>query len=214
MPTPEHPPELLKVTCFVIRAGVNGPQVLLLRHPFAGMQFPAGTVEQGEAPEAGAAREAREETGLAGLGPPRLVGERVERLAPPAAVALITSPLYPRPDLASHSWATLRNGFNVVVEREAEGFIQVTYEEWDRAPDPQYVTYRLTGWVAAETLTRTRRRFFYVLPCEGETAEAWEVTDDGHTWTLFWAPVAALPAIIPPQDQWVPYLAAAMGPAP
>jgi 8-oxo-dGTP pyrophosphatase MutT (NUDIX family) len=211
MSPPQLPPELLKVTCFVVRAGADGPQVLLLRHPFAGVQFPAGTVEPGEAPEAGGLREAREETGLAGFGPARLVGEQVERLAPPAAVMLVTSP---RPDRASNSRATLRNGYNVVVEREAEGFVQVTFEEFDRAPDPQYVTYRLTGWVAAEALARARRRFFYVLPFDGETPDAWEVSDDGHTWTLFWAPVAALPAIIPPQDQWVAYLASALPPPP
>jgi 8-oxo-dGTP pyrophosphatase MutT (NUDIX family) len=207
-------PEMLKVTCFVVRAGADGPDVLLLRHPFAGVQFPAGTVEPGEAPAAGALREACEETGLSGFGPARPAGVLIETLAPPAAVALVTTPLYPRPDPASHSWATLRNGFNVVVEREAAGFTHVTYEENDRNPDPQYVTYRLTGWVATDTLARVKRRFFYVLPYERETPDDWRVTDDGHTWTLFWAPVAALPPIIPPQDEWVPYLGAALRGAP
>jgi 8-oxo-dGTP pyrophosphatase MutT (NUDIX family) len=53
-----------KVTAFVIRS-VNGRMDLLLfEHPYAGIQFPAGTVEPGEAPEAAAVRETYEETGL------------------------------------------------------------------------------------------------------------------------------------------------------
>jgi 8-oxo-dGTP pyrophosphatase MutT (NUDIX family) len=206
--------ELRKVTCFIIRDGAAGPDVLLLRHPFAGLQFPAGTVEPGEAPAAAALREAREEGGLPALEYVRQVAEALEPLAPSAAVALVTTPMYPRPDPASHSWSVLRNGFNVTVEREDQGFVHVTYEENDRNPDPQYVTYRLTGWVAASALTRVKRRFFYVLPFTGETPDAWEVTDDGHTWTVFWASVRGLPPIIPPQDAWVAHLTASLAGGP
>jgi hypothetical protein len=49
-----------------------------------------------------------------------------------------------------------------------------------------------------------------VLAYTGETPDVWDVTDDGHTWTLFWAPVGDLPPIIPPQDQCLAYLSAAL----
>jgi ADP-ribose pyrophosphatase YjhB (NUDIX family) len=57
-------PIVRKVTAFVTqhRGGVG--HLLLFRHPTAGIQIPAGTVENGGAPETGATREVREETRL------------------------------------------------------------------------------------------------------------------------------------------------------
>lgn len=54
-----------KVVAFVVHDG----RVAVFRQddPTAGLQVPAGTLRDGEDPEAGALREAREETGLAGL---------------------------------------------------------------------------------------------------------------------------------------------------
>jgi 8-oxo-dGTP pyrophosphatase MutT (NUDIX family) len=60
-------------------------RLLLLRHPGcpdAGVQVPAGTVEEGEDPEAAALREAREETGLDGLALDGFLGERLFDRAP------------------------------------------------------------------------------------------------------------------------------------
>ncbi len=37
-----------KVAAFVTRTTASGIEVLLLRHPFAGNQLPAGTVEENE----------------------------------------------------------------------------------------------------------------------------------------------------------------------
>jgi 8-oxo-dGTP pyrophosphatase MutT (NUDIX family) len=48
----------------------HGPRLLVFAHPTspeAGIQVPAGTVREGESPENGVLREAREETGLQGL---------------------------------------------------------------------------------------------------------------------------------------------------
>jgi 8-oxo-dGTP pyrophosphatase MutT (NUDIX family) len=203
--------EVLKVTSFVVRRESGASEVLLIRHPNAGVQFPAGTVESDETPAAAALREAWEETGLAGFGSPLACGELVEELAPPAWMTASVTPVYARPDGSQLEWAALeiRRGLPVVGERRQNGFVQITYEEVDRVPDPQYVTFRLTGWVREDALARVRRRFFYLLPFEGDTPPAWDHAADGHTWTLFWQPLDALPAMVPPQDAWVSYLAAA-----
>ncbi len=119
-----------------------------------------------------------------------------------------------RPDARSQSWAILRRGVSVTSERGDGDFVQITYEEVDRAPSPQFLTARITGWVARAALTKERRRHFFVLPFEGETPAAWAVSDGRDDCALFWAAIDHLPAIMPPQDQWIPYLAAATGGAP
>jgi 8-oxo-dGTP pyrophosphatase MutT (NUDIX family) len=53
-----------KVTCFITRQRRQGQELLLINHPNAGVQIPAGTVEPGEDLETAAIREAVEESGL------------------------------------------------------------------------------------------------------------------------------------------------------
>ncbi|HUS15947.1 MAG TPA: NUDIX domain-containing protein [Chloroflexia bacterium] len=72
-------PHKHKVLAYITHAG----RLLVFRHPTApeaGIQVPAGTVEPGEDPDAAVLREAREETGLAGLVLVRYLGaQRRER---------------------------------------------------------------------------------------------------------------------------------------
>lgn len=204
---PNHSDALLKVTCFVTRASRSTvAEVLLIEHPHAGIQYPAGTVEPGEEPTSEAAREAREETGLAELPAPHLIDVFEETIQRPAATTLSTTPVYLRPTLGSASWATLRNGIGVQIDREQDDFVQATYIEHNRWPDPQYISAQITGWVPRRAVTQRRRRFFYLLPFEGETPSEWMVAADHHMWRLFWAPVEALPQIVAPQDAWSQYL--------
>ena len=80
------------------------------------------------------------------------------------------------------------------------------YEEWDRWPEPQYVTYAITGWVSDAMLCDTIKRYFYHLEFQGQTEERWGVNTDQHHFNLFWAPLDQLPAIISPQDGWLEFL--------
>jgi hypothetical protein len=66
---------------------------------------------------------------------------------------------------------------------------------------------QITGWVEDEHLAVMRKRHFYHLKIEAETEATWQVFTDNHTFTLFWAPLDALPDIIAPQDTWLEFLA-------
>ena len=56
-----------KVTALITRPGPAGPELLVFDHGLAGIQLPAGTVEQGESFGSAALREGWEETGALGL---------------------------------------------------------------------------------------------------------------------------------------------------
>lgn len=196
-----------KVTAFVTRRTEQGTDLLLFEHPYAGIHIPAGTVEAGETPRQAVLREAAEETGLARLSVHCYGGSVEDQLPDGQRIVLAPTKVFARPDLESFDWAYLRPGIEVAVDRQAAGFAQVTYEEPDRVPDPQYVTMRITGWVPDGVLTDTRRRHFFHLEFTGTSPARWTVRSDNHLFTLFWAPLADLPPIIPPQDAWLAVLA-------
>jgi 8-oxo-dGTP pyrophosphatase MutT (NUDIX family) len=199
---------LEKVTAFVIRSTAHGDDLLLFEHPTAGIQIPAGTVEDGERPDEAVLREAGEETGLGGLRIRRYLGHEVVALPPGYGMVGQTTTVFAQPDLTGQDWARIRRGILVKVERRSGDSVQVTYEEADRLLDPQYITYRITGWVPDRALAEAVTRHFYHLTYEGPAAGRWEVETDSHCFTLFWAPMAALPPIIPPQDAWLEMLKA------
>ena len=109
----------------------------------------------------------------------------------------------PRPDPISFDWATLPRAAMVRMEREAEGWTQVTYAEWDRWPDPRYTNYQITGWVVNSALTASQTRHFYRLACHESTPDEWVVEIDHHRFRLFWAPLDDLPEIVETQAGWV-----------
>ena len=199
-----------KVTAFVTRTTEAGLELLLLEHPYAGIQIPAGTVEE-ETPEEAVLREVAEETGIEQATVRRYLGRQEERLPEGQRVIAVRTKVYARPDATNFDWAYLRTGIQVAVNRQEGRFTQVTYEEPDRVPDPQFITMSITGWVPDEVLADTRVRHFFHLEYDGPTKERWTAFSDNHTFTLFWAPLSDLPEIIAPQDRWLAYLHTVLG---
>lgn len=197
---------LEKVTAFVTRSGALGNDLLLLEHPFGGIQIPAGTVEEGEAPEDAVCREAAEETGLSGIELRAGLGSDDWPLPDTLRFVAARTTVYSRPDPGSFDWAYLPRGAMVYVDRTAAGFTQVTYQEWDRWPDRSYLSMRITGWVPDEALATVRRRHFFHLEHPGDTPPRWQVAIDYHLYTLSWAPLARLPRPVSPQDTWLGFL--------
>jgi 8-oxo-dGTP pyrophosphatase MutT (NUDIX family) len=200
--------ELGKVTLFVLRQAKHGRvELALFRHPYAGIQFPAGTVEPNEESEAAALREAREETGFTSFSNLRLMGSREEPAAEGQATILTTTPVYMRPNAVSPNWARLPRGTNIEVLREENDFAQVNYQETDQLIGPRYVAGQILGWVPKSALTRIKRRYFYAMDYSGESPDQWSLVVDENPVTVFWAPLHALPEIVTPQDEWARYLA-------
>jgi 8-oxo-dGTP pyrophosphatase MutT (NUDIX family) len=201
------PSVLEKVTAIVTRQTAQGRELLLFEHPFAGIQFPAGTVEEGESPEVAAQREAAEETGLSGLILAGFLGQRAEQWPEHHTATLTDAQVYARPDPASFNWAYIRKGIMVRREgRQKNGYTLITYQEYDHTLHPQYISFQITGWVAEQTLARQGMRYFYHLVCPVETPPRWTVDIDHHRFTLFWSPVSALPEITAPQSTWLDFL--------
>jgi 8-oxo-dGTP pyrophosphatase MutT (NUDIX family) len=164
-------------------------------------------VEPGEAPEQAALREAWEETGVEGLSIQKFLGSQDELRPEGLWVVGEQTRVYARPDPDSFDWAELRRGLQVRQLRQENGYIQVTFEEWDRIPDPAYLTYQITGWVPEAVLCRCTRRHFYHLTSlqAASLPERWERRSDQHLFQPFWAPITHLPPIIPPQDAWLAF---------
>lgn len=210
-----------KITAFVTRSSLNGLELLLFKHPYAGIQIPAGTVEEGEPLEQAVLRELMEETGL-NAGHVRLrasLGWRDELPPGKTHVMCKASKAYARPDPTSADWISLRRGTSVRLLRREPGFAQVTYEESDRYPNPTYTSYQVTGWVPEDVLAEANRRHFFHLEALpgapdfalGASGGMSARFTDNHTFRPFWASMEDLPAIIPPQRAWLDYVVDTLG---
>jgi 8-oxo-dGTP pyrophosphatase MutT (NUDIX family) len=195
-----------KVTAFITRETEDGHHLLLIDHPNAGIQIPAGTVEPSETPEQAVLRETLEETGLAITSRPVYLGSQETQLPEDEAIIIPPATVYARPDLTSFDWIQIRSAVQVKVLQNSNNFSQITYIEYDQVPNPQHVSMQITGWVQDDFLATLRKRNFYHLKFETDTEARWQVFTDHHTFTLFWVPLDALPDIIPPQNTWLEFL--------
>ena len=203
---------LEKVTTFITRQNEKTTELLLLKHPSAGLQIPGGTVEPGEEPLAAALREAQEETGLRDFTSYRQIGLQEERL-PDATLAVIeATKVYSRPRDSSFDWAHFRRGNHVVKSGLSEqGFTQVSYIENDQFESPNHITYQITGWVPDRCLAGKTRRHFYHLVVSTSPGGTWCKFSDNNEFELLWAPISDLPRIVHPQDKWLGYVTGSLG---
>jgi len=195
-----------KVTAFITRETQDGHHLLLINHPNAGVQIPAGTVEPSETPEQAVLRETFEETGLKITVPLIYLGCCETQLPDDEAVIIPPATVYSRPDLTSVDWIQIRSAVQVKVLEHSNNFTQITYIEFDQLPEPQDVSMQITGWVEDTFLATFRKRYFFHLQTEAKMEQKWQIFSDHHTFTLFWAPLDALPKIIPPQNTWLEFL--------
>lgn len=196
---------LEKVVAFVTKGEGVDQALLLIEHPIAGLQLPAGTVECKEAPLQAMRRELAEEAGLTAVA---LVTKLASfnQLEADKRVLCKTTPLYEKPDglPLAHS---LRRGWYVhELERMAD-WVAVRYEEWQyEAGQRQTLLFARTGWVPTTAVATQLQRHLYHFRPTAPLPDVWwiEATDE-HTygaWRLFWQPLATA-VLVDGQQQWL-----------
>lgn len=191
-----------KVTSFVLRR--NRTELLLFEHEDRTIQLPAGTVEEGEPPMEAGLREVSEETGLEArqLLKATMIDRAENELARDEVVVERRCPVYSRPRLGSMNWGSIPRGITVKSLREADGFMQVRYDDWHDEIARDYLTYCLIGWVGQESVSRTKIRHYCVIDAE-DGRDTWTIDNDNHLFRPFWARMDALPHTIAPWNRWI-----------
>jgi 8-oxo-dGTP pyrophosphatase MutT (NUDIX family) len=202
-----------KVTAFVIRQNHSQRELLVFAHPTAGIQVPAGTVEDGETFEDSVLREIHEETGLE-QEQVRLVKTLAESsysLKERRCAFLQATPLFSEPSLTSApvdigygDGSSFRRGMVVLLHREVEGWSEIIHEEYDLNVSPPKTQFSVRGWVPSHYLSAQQVRRFFLLTPTRETPGMWEhLAEERYLFRLHWMPLVPRPQLIPPQDEWL-----------
>ena len=140
-----------KVTAFIVRERRGVKELLVFKHPTAGVQIPAGTVESGEDIETAVKREAYEETGLRSVKIEAYLGCFENELAEGERIIAETTQVYIEPDLNAMPYKEkLTKGLTVNYHSTQEDFTHISYIEYDKHPNPTCICYNITGWAPNE----------------------------------------------------------------
>ncbi len=194
-----------KVTAFITRERDGVKELLVFKHPTAGIQIPAGTVEEGEDLERAVKREAYEETGLQTVEIEGYLGCIENELGAEERIVTRTTQVYMEPNLNAMPYKQkLTRGLTVDYNATHGDFTNISEIEYDRFPNPTCIVYNITGWVPNQNLSTQKRRHFFQLTTPEKTADAWELKSDrDHTFRPFWTPLSPKPPIVHPQAEWL-----------
>ena len=197
-----------KVTAFIVRESGGVKELLVFKHPTAGIQIPAGTVEAGEDLKTAVKREVYEETGLQSVEIEEYLGCFENELAEGERIIAETTQVYIEPDLNAMPYKEkLTKGLTVNYHSIQEDFTHISYIEYDKHPNPTCICYNITGWVPNENVSDRKTRHFFLLSTQEDTEDIWELKSDrGHIFQLYWTPLSPKPDIIPPQDRWLDFV--------
>ena len=173
-----------KVTAFIVREKDGIKELLVFKHPTAGVQIPAGTVEKGENIEVAVKREAYEETGLQFVKIENYLGCFENELENNQRIIAETTPVYIEPNLSAIPYKRkLPKGLTIDYLSTQEDFTRISYieYEYDQFYKPIHIDANITGWVPNENLSAQKKRHFFLMSTQEKTADAWELKSDmGH----------------------------------
>jgi 8-oxo-dGTP pyrophosphatase MutT (NUDIX family) len=195
---------LHKVTAFVTRVGADGrPDLLVMQHPTAGVQLPAGTVEEHEPVVEAAFRELAEETGLVA---PRLVrhlGSEPLLASLGARAMLRTTVLRKGPSAGAPVLdAAFPRAYWCRVLAEVGAFSEIVYEELDLNREPPRVLTRFSGWVESDAIADAIERHFFHFEALDSTPERW-VQQAEQRFECYWTALDPKPQLVRGQDVWL-----------
>lgn len=199
-----------KVTAFIVRERAGVKELLVFKHPTAGVQIPAGTVEEGEDIETAVKRETYEETGLRFVEIENYLGCFENELGDNQRIIAETTQVYIQPNLTAIPYKRkLPKGLTVDYLSTGKDFTHISYivYEFDEFHKPICIDTNITGWIPNENLSAQKKRHFFLMSTQEETVDAWELKSDlGHIFKPYWTPLSPKPEIIPPQDKWLDFV--------
>ena len=199
-----------KVTAFIIRERNGVKELLVFKHPTAGVQIPAGTVEKDEDIETAVKRETYEETGLRSVEIENYLGCIENELEEGERIIVETTQVYIEPGLNAIPYKRrLPKGLTVDYLSTQKDFTHISYVEYeyDKFHKPIRIDTNITGWVPNKNLSGQKQRHFFHLTTQAETPDAWELKSDGdRMFKPYWTPLSPKPNIIPPQDKWLDFV--------
>ncbi len=200
-----------KVTAFIVRQRNAQRELLVFAHPIAGVQVPAGTVEEGEMFEDAAIREAQEETGLEDVQIVKELAQSSYSLQNNSYAFLRATPLFREPaltaeqiDIGYGDGSMFRRGMIVSLERSEGNWSEIRHEEFDLNAEPPQLQFSVHGWVPSHSITAQESRRFFLLTIAQETPASWDQLAEGrYLFHLYWVPLVPCPQLMPPQDEWL-----------
>lgn len=194
-----------KVTAFVTRVVGGRTELLLMEHPMAGIQLPAGTVELGEPVEAAVLREVAEETGVENVRIIRELGQINIELPENERIISRVTKLFDAPasDASSVDGYGLRRGSPVKVVQHIDTFAEVICDPLDLSQVPPVRVNGVRGYVRRSLLVGTAERHLFHLTLTEPVPEQIESYSDGVVFRCFWEPLVPKPVLHPAQQGWL-----------
>jgi len=190
-----------KVTAFITREANEVRQLLVFRHPDAGIQLPAGTIEVGETPEAAVLREVREETGLTAVEIVAHLETLDQVLEGGDCVLTEYYALEVEPGDGGRIVGRYTRGTPLRLIEVDHDYAHVWHvfriKDGVSVPHPSY-----TGWLPSRYLTDRVRRHFFHLKLTAPTPDRWSIEADRHTFELYWAALDTV-ELVAPQQSWL-----------
>lgn len=196
---------LHKVSAFITRDKDNQRELLVFKHPTAGIQVPAGTVEADETLEQAVLREVEEEAGLTDVVIVAKLATSEQLMESDQRMVLKSTHLYEEPiKEASRTSFFVARGITVRCKETAGQFTKVGYEEYDFCPPGMTVTEKYAGWLPSSTLASRVERHLFHLKSVSPTRDQWNISGDGgHNFQLYWTRLSVHTQLVRGQDAWL-----------